>query len=236
MDAMRRHRRGAGAAGGRRAAVRPRRRTGLALGTALALAVFGVLTPGCGVPRPAPQSAVDLDFATVPNLRRAREALEDRIALEREHVAALETQLAGLRKEEERSYSVFLEAEQEYQLLQSDLGGTQQDLAEAESELAALRGRVESTRQRVALMHDELRRLLDDLARLHGLHQEILALTERLGAAPVSAASEPAAPDVEDEDEDEDAEGEGEGEEGAADEEGADAEDDEDPEQSALRA
>ena len=55
-----------------------------------------LLLAACSVPRAEPRPVDPTAFPTEANLLRAREALQDRIAGEREHVAALKQQVALL--------------------------------------------------------------------------------------------------------------------------------------------
>jgi len=99
---------------------------------------------GCGVTRTEPvDTRQPSDLLT---LRRAGEALTERIAEEEQHVAALRRQLDELRVAEERLNRDFLEAEEGFQTLQSDLDGTLAEVRSAERELSTSRERLATLR------------------------------------------------------------------------------------------
>ena len=152
-----------------------------ALATLVAAGAVALAAPACGVPRSEPPPASAIDFSTLPNLRRAREALEDRIAREREYAAALMQQLEQWQEEEDRIFKEYLQAEHDFQLISSDLAGTQADLAEATQERDALQADLAARRKEIASLRAELRGLLDELTRLHGVRDEIEALAASLG-------------------------------------------------------
>lgn len=134
------------------------------------------LLAACGVPRAEPRPVDAAAFPTEANLLRAREALQDRIAREREHVAALKQQLAGLRDEEDRLYATYLAAEGDYQLREKDLAGVESDLARVQQALADTQARVHEAEAQVAQAQASLAALL-------GQAQAILDALARLDAA-----------------------------------------------------
>ncbi|HVQ25435.1 MAG TPA: hypothetical protein VMV01_09655, partial [Planctomycetota bacterium] len=88
----------------------------------IAAAVLALLAaPGCGVPRAGTPRADPSDYSTLPNLKRAEEALSDRITREKEHVEALNQRLATLRSDEDRLHAETMAKEADYQLRQGDL-------------------------------------------------------------------------------------------------------------------
>jgi len=144
-----------------------------AAGRLLVLAGYAVLLGACSVPRATPRPIDPAAFPTEQNLLRAREALQDRIAEEKEHVEALQQQLVSLRKAEESLYATFLQAESEYQLREHDLAGVEGDLARSQQALADTQGRLaEVTAQlldsqtRLAALVDQVRAVLEALAEL----------------------------------------------------------------------
>jgi len=140
----------------------------------LALLLAGiVLAAGCGVPRAAPPVGLLPDDSTLPNLRRGQEALRDRIALEKEHVEALNLQLAGLRGDEEQLYKTYLAAEADYQLRAQDLAGV-------ESDIAAVRQQLDDARVLLGVSQQELAQLQADLATTT---VEVVSLRQQLDAA-----------------------------------------------------
>lgn len=160
------------------------RARGSPLSTRLArgLACFALIA-ACGVPPvEAPGDAPPIDFSTLPNLRRAREALEDRIVREREYAAALMQQLEAWQAEEDRIFKDYLQAEHDFQLIEGDLAGTREELERAQAELATLQADLARRRTEVAAVRAELTALLEELERLHGLREEIEAFAARLAA------------------------------------------------------
>ncbi len=137
------------------------------------LLVGAVLVAGCGVPRSTPPPGLLADDSTVPNLRRGQEALRDRIALEKEHVEALNLQLSGLRGDEERLYATYLAAEADYQLRAQDLAGVENDIA-------GVRHQLEDTRAQLAASRIDLAQLQADLTAT-GI--EVVSLRQQLDAA-----------------------------------------------------
>jgi len=135
-----------------------------------------LLLAACGVPR-AQIKPVDVTaFPTEQNLLRAREALQDRIAEEMEHVEALKAQLVTLRDEEERLYATFLKAESDYQLREKDLAGVEQDLAATQQALAA-------TQAKLAEVQAQLVASQGKLGELVAYVQSVLDALTRLDAA-----------------------------------------------------
>ena len=135
-----------------------------------------LLLAACGVPRAQPKPVDPLAFPTEQNLARAREALQDRIAEEKEHVEALKAQLVALRDEEERLYATYLKAESDYQLREKDLAGVESDLAAAQKALA-------DTQARVAEVQAQLAASQGKLGELVGRVQSILDALTKLEAA-----------------------------------------------------
>jgi len=111
----------------------------LALGVSLCLAFAGA---ACGVTRAPIDSRSDP--AALPNLRRASQALQERIVREKEHVTGLNQQLAELRASEARVYSEVFEAEAAYQRLRADADDVQVDVSAVRGELEDLRRTLES--------------------------------------------------------------------------------------------
>ncbi len=154
------------------------------------VALVALMTAACAVPRSVPPPSSKTDFSTLPNLRRAREALEDRIAREREYAAALMAQLEQWQDQEDRIFKDYLQAEHDFQLISSDLAGTEQDLADATKELADLKAELANQRKQLTTVRTELQSALDELIRLHGLSTEIEALAARLAeGAPAAEAA-----------------------------------------------
>jgi chromosome segregation ATPase len=132
-----------------------------------------LLLAACGVPRAEPAPVDPSAFPSEHNLLRAREALQDRIAEEKEHVEALKAQLVALRGEEERLYATFLKAESDYQLREKDLAGVEQDLAAAQAALAETQAKTAEVQAQLVASQGRLGELvarvqsiLDALARL----------------------------------------------------------------------
>jgi len=165
-----------------------------------------LLLAACSVPRAEPRPVDVTAFPTEANLLRAREALQDRIAGEREHVAALQQQLSTLRTDEERLYAIYLEAEADYQLRESDLAGVEQDLAAAQQALAETQVRLAQAQAQLQAAQQQLVGLLatasavlDALARLEvalreGRADEVAALRAQLPAQFLAAPPPPAVP------------------------------------------
>lgn len=112
-----------------------------ALGAAV---LFTALVTGCGVTR-APIDTRS-DPAALPNLKRASEALQERIVREKEHVTGLNRQLTELLASEARVYAEVFEAEGTYQQLRADADDVQADVAAVEAELEELRRKLETRR------------------------------------------------------------------------------------------
>jgi hypothetical protein len=102
--------------------------------------------------------------ADLPNLRRASDALKQRVAREKEHVDALQDELVSLRAGETRLYADVLEAEDDYQRLRSDADGSFADLRAVERELAELAVQLELGRAELGTAQDEMNRLDAQLA------------------------------------------------------------------------
>jgi hypothetical protein len=139
---------------GRIKASRASQRVGISI--CLALAAFS-----CGVTR-APIDTRS-DPAALPNLRRASQALQERIAREKEHVTALNQQLAELRASEARVYAEVFEAETSYQRLRADADDVLVDVSAVESELKDSRRILESRRMEHQVVISELASLEADL-------------------------------------------------------------------------
>lgn len=141
---------------------RPEGRIAAALLALLALSAASA----CGVPRPDARRVDPSDYATLPNLKRAEEALQDRITREQEHVEALNQRLAMLRNDEERLHAQTMEAEADYQLRQGDLDGVRADLARAQAELTQVQGDLEAARLELGRVQAETRAILEETAQL----------------------------------------------------------------------
>lgn len=153
-----------------------------------------LLLAACNVPRADPRPVDPAAFPTEQNLGRASEALRDRLAREREHVEALQQQLAQLKEDEERAYAAFLEAEKEYQLREKDRAGVEQDLAATEKQLAETQQRLQEAQARLASAQAQLaelvaraQALLDTAAKL----EAALASGDREAIAAILAAIPP---------------------------------------------
>jgi len=161
----------------------------------------------CNVPRAEPRP-IDRDaFPDEQNLLRARESLRDRVAEEREHVAALKLQLASLKADEERLYATFLEAERAYQLREKDRAGVEADLAALEKALAETQTRLQealaqlaAAQARLAEVVTQVQAMLDTTARLEaalkdGRREEAAAILASIPPSwlpPVPAPAPPA--------------------------------------------
>ncbi len=166
-----------------------------------------LLLAACSVPRAEPRAVDAAAFPTEANLLRAREALQDRIAQEREHVAALKQHLVTLRADEERLYATYLEAEADYQLRESDLAGVEQDLAAAQLALAETQARLAEAQVQLMAAQMQLVELLarasavlDALARLdaalrEGRRDELADLLQQIPPQWLPPAPTPAPPD-----------------------------------------
>ena len=162
----------------------------------------------CGVPRPGAPRVDPSDYATLPNLKRAEEALQDRITREQEHVEALNQRLAMLRNDEERLHAQTMEAEADYQLRQGDLDGVRADLARAQAELTQVQGDLEAARLELGRVQAETRAILEETAQLRllvargqvaleSLPPEVrafLAEAPQPAGGAAGAATDPAAP------------------------------------------
>ncbi|HTE04788.1 MAG TPA: hypothetical protein VK824_01235 [Planctomycetota bacterium] len=177
---------------------------------AAALLAVALASGACGVPRATPPDLLTADDSTLPNLRRGQEALRDRIAVEKEHVEALNQELAGLRSDEERLYETYLASEADYQLRAKDLAGVESDIAGVKTQLEAARVALEAARQEQGTLQADLaatQAAVADLRRqveaAHALRDALAAqqAAESAGAAPMgppapeSAGSSSAAPD-----------------------------------------
>ena len=139
---------------------------------ALAL-VLALLSPGCRVNHPPRQTTAGMGDENL--LRRASDALLDRIRIEQEHVDFYKRELTLLRVEERRLSGEFVQKEAEYQLLASDRDGQIQEAAEAQQEYqAALNSRVElesllaGVRQQAAALELERADLQDSMQAQRG--------------------------------------------------------------------
>lgn len=94
---------------------------------------------GCAVPRATAPSLQTLDSTTLPNLRRAQEALQDLLAREREHVGALNLKIATLRAEEAHLNEQYLDREYDYLLLEDDLASVEEEILAVQTEIQAAR-------------------------------------------------------------------------------------------------
>jgi flagellar motility protein MotE (MotC chaperone) len=151
-----------------------------------------LLLAACDVPRAEPTPVDVAGFPAEQNLLRGREALQDRIAEEKEHVEALKVQLAGLQDEEERLYATFLKAESDYQLREKDVAGVEQDLATAQKALADTQAKVVEVQAQLAASQVKLadlvahvQAILDALAKLEaalaaGKRDELAALIAQI--------------------------------------------------------
>jgi septal ring factor EnvC (AmiA/AmiB activator) len=151
-----------------------RDRAGPAACRVAALALL-FLAAACSVPRPRPLSHADLDSATLPNLRRSQEALQDTLAREREHVGALNLQIRELRAEEGRLNERFIESEHDYLLLEDDL-------ASVEEELAAVRADIQAARKKLKAAKDQVKALAAELGQVQAQRVEIRAAISALAA------------------------------------------------------
>lgn len=144
----------------------------------------------CGVPRPAARPVEPSDGSTLPNLGRAREALAQRVADERQHVAALQLRLEQVRADEQRLHLLAVQAE-------ADFGIRQQDLAAVEAELSVLAGQHAAARAEVEALRAALEsaRLEQQLlaAELESARVELLALKDVSARDAALLASLPAA-------------------------------------------
>ncbi|GEM_PF-2469438 len=126
-----------------------------------AMALLGLLLcPGCRVTHTAPPITAGVGDESL--LRRANDALLERIRVEQEHVDFYNRELSLLRVEERRLSAEFVQKEAEYQLLASDRDGQIQEAAEAQAEYqAALNSKVElegllaGVRQEAAALEQE---------------------------------------------------------------------------------
>lgn len=132
-----------------------------------------LLVCGCGVPRVAPPPGLLADESTLPNLKRGQQSLRDRIALEKEHVEALNQQLSRLRSDEERLYTTYLAAEDDYQIRAQDLAGVENDIA-------GVRQQLEDARTQLEVLRQEQGQLQADLALAEA---DVVKLRQALGAA-----------------------------------------------------
>ena len=133
----------------------------------IAAAVLALLAaPGCGVPRAGTPHAETSDYSTLPNLKRAEEALSDRITREKEHVEALNQRLAMLRADEDRLHAETVTKEADYQLRQGDLDGVKADLARVQTELTQAQADLEAARLDLGRVQAEARAILEEMAQL----------------------------------------------------------------------
>ena len=165
-----------------------------------------LLCPACRVTHTAPPTTAGVGDESL--LRRANDALLERIRVEQEHVDYYSRELSSLRVEERRLSAEFVQKEAEYQLLASDRDGQIQEAAEAQAEYqAALNSKVElegllagvrqetaaleqeradlqatMASQRAAMEEGELR-LANGAARLAEISARELALEGELSAA-----------------------------------------------------
>lgn len=133
------------------------------------------LAAACGVARPTEEPLPGP--AALPNLRRASEALQNRIQREKEHVESFNRQLVELKLAEERTSLALQDAEANYQRLQDDFDFAREDVEQAGAELDALRADLEARRaERDALA-----------AELAGVQADLEQLTEALTDAKIQA-------------------------------------------------
>jgi septal ring factor EnvC (AmiA/AmiB activator) len=154
----------------RAAALRCALGPGLRAGALLGLLA---LASACGVPRTGATTVDRSDYATLPNLKRAEEALQDRIAREQEHVEALNQRVATLRADEDRLHGQAMLAEADYQLRQGDLDGVRADLdrvraelSQAQADLAQAQTDLTAAHQELGRLQAEARAILEEVAQL----------------------------------------------------------------------
>lgn len=128
--------------------------------TSAIAAVVLLLCPACRVTHTAPPTNAGVRDESL--LKRANDALLERIRAEQGHVDFYNRELSLLRVEERRLSAEFVQKEAEYQLLASDRDGQIQEAAEAQAEYqAALNSKVElegllaGVRQEAAALEQE---------------------------------------------------------------------------------
>ncbi len=175
---------------------------GLGAAVAFACAAAALAPAACGVPRATPTAIEMGDYSTLPNLRRAQEALQDTITREKEHVEALKLQIVQLRTDEDELYQSFLKAETDYHLRATDLAGVEADLAAAQHDLDTGRTLLADLQAQLTAVEGEIAGLLARVTAqrelLGGAQQEfdavLAGLQARLQAALPPPAPPPAAP------------------------------------------
>ncbi|MHC4845477.1 MAG: hypothetical protein ACYTCU_04860 [Planctomycetota bacterium] len=138
-----------------------------------------LLAAGCAVPRGPVRSIESIDSTTLPNLQRSQEALQDLLAREREHVGALNLQIAELRAEEGRLNELFIESEHAYLLLEDDLASVEEEILAVQADIQAAREDLKAAKAQLKALQAELKQVQAQRVEMEAAIQTLRRLVER---------------------------------------------------------